>query len=822
MRLLQVAFITSLAVVTMANSATAGEVSRVVQTLGVARLDVPGEVQHVTVSPDGLLIATLSEAPFSESRYGVCLFDAATGKRLQSLPIERGSRWPGAFRFSPDSKQLFGERRRWQRKDGDFVASDHGSSWLTVSADGRWAIARGEQRNQVQLWNVSEDKSVAKMSIPVETNGIETAALTADGKVAALGTYDGQLQLWDAQAGKKLHTLKLPAANFVTDVEFSPDGKKLVACGYFAGIPIFDVASGKSTFILPGHERGPHKAVAFSPDGRQIATGSRDDGRLRLWDADTGRETASIRAVMSEVNALAYSPDGKSILVGGKNHSGGRTLRAFDAASGEERFVDPGPQSNILRLAYSPEGNYLAACTARGKVFLWDIARGRLVVELPGNGYGALRFSPDGWILTAVARDGSYRMWEADTADLLIARDDRRSIFEALAVTRQLDRLAVGGRDGKVTVHEMISGKTLRSFQPATAPTGEIKSLAFSLDGEQIAVSVEQPRRDARIPQITVHDAKTGKLVQKLATKVIKDDTYHTSFSSIQFSGDGTRLLAHSEWCTLHLWDLTSGSEVAQLSVDRKSAIDLSPDGKYLAHVSNGTLALVELATHQICLKYDSGVERVSSLAISPDGQNIAAALANQNVVQVWSTAPSGFDDSQHVDDALRTADWEKLLLPDAEEAYLAIWQLAGGGNDTVKWLEEKLDFAADAVDVAEVNKWIVDLDDDEFAIRQAASEKLRNQGVAVLPLLEKSLRGKLSPEAEFRVKRIVAVLKSPIHRTGGSTLRNLRAVEVLERINTRGAHELIARQAKGPDDSRSVLDARAALVRMQGRARGR
>ena len=35
--------------------------------------------------------------------------------------------------------------------------------------------------------------------------------------------------------------------------------------------------------------------MAFSPDGRRIVSGSYDDKTLKVWDAETGQETLTLK-----------------------------------------------------------------------------------------------------------------------------------------------------------------------------------------------------------------------------------------------------------------------------------------------------------------------------------------------------------------------------------------------------------------------------------------------------------------------------------------------------------------------------------------------
>lgn len=63
---------------------------------------------------------------------------------------------------------------------------------------------------------------------------------------------------------------------------------------------------------------GEWTCFAVGPGGRWVASGG-DDGQLRLWDAERGRELAHWRAHEAGLTALAFHPDGNLLVSGGRD-----------------------------------------------------------------------------------------------------------------------------------------------------------------------------------------------------------------------------------------------------------------------------------------------------------------------------------------------------------------------------------------------------------------------------------------------------------------------------------------------------------------------
>src|SRR4029079_473976 len=100
----------------------------------------------------------------------------------------------------------------------------------------------------------------------------------------------------------------------VLSVEFSPDGRTVVAASKDGDARIWNVDTGRSKVVLSGHG-GTVFDASFSPDGTWVVTGG--PATAGLWLASTGERLYFLRGDGTPVRAAAFVSPRRIVTLGG-------------------------------------------------------------------------------------------------------------------------------------------------------------------------------------------------------------------------------------------------------------------------------------------------------------------------------------------------------------------------------------------------------------------------------------------------------------------------------------------------------------------------
>jgi hypothetical protein len=156
---------------------------------------------------------------------------------------------------------------------------------------------------------------------------------------------------------------------------------------------------------------------------------------------------------------------------------------------------------------------------------------------------------------------------------------------------------------------------------------------------------------------------------------------------------------------------------------------------------------------------------------------------------------------------------WGDLASDDVLRARRAVWALVKAPGSAVALAKQHLHPAAGAVDRGRLAQALKELDDDNFNVREKATEDLEKAGELAEPLLRDALKGKPSPEARRRIEASLEKLDDASYAPDWQ--RERRALEVLEWVGTPAARDVLAAVAKGTPEARLTREAKACLQRL-------
>jgi WD40 repeat protein/class 3 adenylate cyclase len=270
-------------------------------------------VSGLAFSPDGKRIVTAGGG--GKAR----LWDLTTGYNLRDFVGHTDTINYGTA-FSPDGKYIVtgswdATVRVWDVRTGKEAGLIKGNlvsvNDVVLSPDGKYILTASD--GAVQLWDLKTGEEIRQFGGQQQ---VYRATFSPDGKyvlTAAPGVNDGKVRLWDMTTGELIREYQAPIGG-MNAVDFTPDGKYILADGVDNAVHLWDVQTAKEMHQLIGHTDSIYTAI-FSPDGKTIATASQD-GTARLWDAQTGQELRRFIGHTAGLENIAFSPDGKYILTG--------------------------------------------------------------------------------------------------------------------------------------------------------------------------------------------------------------------------------------------------------------------------------------------------------------------------------------------------------------------------------------------------------------------------------------------------------------------------------------------------------------------------
>ena len=524
----------------------------------------------------------------------------------------------------------------------------------------------------LKFWDVETGRNIA--TLQVQEGSVNSVAFSPDGtKLAWAG------RLWDVETKQQLDILRDKG---LSNVAFSPDSKILAGTGIGAiertrvgAVKFYDVETGQLLNTLTATQRTNLRewtkrvsSIAFSPNGQLLASGSADDGTIRLWDVETGQNTATFTEKQGNGNSMcvAFSPDGTKLAVGSAEG-----IKLLEVPTGKHIYtrqhIDVGKLDSpvyIFSVAFSPDGRKLASASWDG-VKLWDAETGQNITTLRGHTrvVDSVAFSPDGLTFASNSVAGA-QVWEAATGRHITTLSGSPNFVTSIAYSPDGTRLATGSANARNAEHtvKLWDVDTGQNITTLRGHTDAVITIAYSRDGTLLASG-------SKDKTVKLWAVSTGENIVTL-------QGHEKLIFSVAFSPDGTKLASGSEDTSIRLWEIPTGrtiyilggvnspqvqvevlpalrpgEDINELQTDETVdaepeiirglvfSVAFSPDGTKLASASWDGVRLWDVGAGQYLTTLASEPESSSfSVAFSPDGTKLACG-SWEDRVELWDVS---------------------------------------------------------------------------------------------------------------------------------------------------------------------------------------
>lgn len=284
---------------------------------------------------------------------------------------------------------------------------------------------------------------------------------------------------------------------------------------------------------------------------------------------------------------------------------------------------------NALSVTFSPGGKLLAAGTATGEIWIYEMPFGTPVLTCRGHtdGVWSVAFNPDESLLISSSDDQTIRVWDIHSGQCLQTLRGPAGRIRSIALSPDNALLASGSDDRNIYLWDMNTGRCSSILR---GHTDRVWTVAFSPDGRTLASG----SRDSTVHVWDVHSGHCLKILQG----------HNGGIRSVAFNHDGTTLASGSDDQTVRLWNTETAACVSILRghTNRVWSVAFSADDRLLASGSEDKLIRLWDSQSKMCQKVlQNHTQGVRSVAFSPGGYTLASGGDDQ-AVRLWD-AETGY-----------------------------------------------------------------------------------------------------------------------------------------------------------------------------------
>jgi WD40 repeat protein/serine/threonine protein kinase len=444
-----------------------------------------------------------------------------------SYPVLEGTALPLSLAtIAPENSTRLVTLSRWGIGELNSLVLSPNGSWLAAASPLGVFIYKYEGLTLLKYLDTS--------------SWVSAVVFSSDNQKLAIGDRDGLITVWDTATWQEMEHHSGHKAG-ILDLDFSPDGTELASIAADNQLLLWNATSKLASVAVRDVTN-----LIYSADGTQLITGG-NDFKINVWNA---KDLSLVKTITYSAKIVDLQPlhNSKNVLVGGSD----RSVVWLNIETAEKSRPFSGLPQNLSRVAMAPDGSKIAAADTLGGILVWSQEAAQLwkaPTRVEGfapseNALGAshsLAFSVDGKTLVSGLRNGTVRLFDAATGQLIRQDEALNNRAQRLAVSHNSKFVLSQNSNNMVKMWDLNNGRAL--FQvPGTMKTGGV----FSLNDQYFALAI---------------DASTVKVYRTDNGSEVFTFNGLQAIQIIQFVQDD-RFVAVGSDPLGRLWSMTSGQEM--------------------------------------------------------------------------------------------------------------------------------------------------------------------------------------------------------------------------------------------------------------------
>uniref|UniRef100_A0A8C3LQX4 Autophagy related 16 like 1 n=1 Tax=Chrysolophus pictus TaxID=9089 RepID=A0A8C3LQX4_CHRPC len=268
-------------------------------------------------------------------------------------------------------------------------------------------LATGGMDRRVKLWEVLGDRCEPKGSLSGSNAGITSIEFDSAGSYLLAASNDFASRIWTVDDNRLRHTLTGHSGK-VLSAKFLLDNARIVSGSHDRTLKLWDLRS--KVCIKTVFAGSSCNDIVCT---EQCVMSGHFDKKIRFWDIRTESIVKELE-LLGRITALDLNSERTELLTCSRDD----LLKIIDLRVGavKQTFSAQGFKcgSDWTRVVFSPDGNYVAAGSADGALYVWNVLTGKLERTLAkhhSSSINAVAWSPAGAHVVSVDKGNKAVLW---------------------------------------------------------------------------------------------------------------------------------------------------------------------------------------------------------------------------------------------------------------------------------------------------------------------------------------------------------------------------------------------------------------------------